>query len=195
MRLPALALTTCLLLGCAQTKIQNTWRAPQDPPKKIQKFAVFAVTGSPSGRIAYEDTLTQRLKDAGLPALPGYDIVTYDEHPGRDEVIQRLKAKQIDGALVTRIDSRNVKTESTPVWVTTGVPGPYFYDYYSAVAVGTYTTEESEAVVETVLFSLEDGRPYWMARTFTKRTDPNKFAKDIAPTVASSLKESGLFAP
>jgi len=164
------------------------------PPNKIQKFAVFAVTGSPSGRIAYEETLTQRLKDAGLPAVPGYDLVTFDEHPSKDEVIARMKAKQIDGALVSCIDRRTTKTESTPVWVGGGVPAYGFYDYwYAPVAVGTYTTEENEFIVETILFDLEDGRPYWMARSNTSRTNPTKFAKDIAKPVADSLKESGFF--
>src|SRR6516164_8080157 len=115
MRLLAAALTTCLLAGCASTKIERTWKASEAPARKIQKFVVFAVAGSPSGRIAYEDTLTQRLKEAGLPAVPGYDLVNWDEHPDRDEVVRRIKEKQIDGALVSRIDRTDVKTESTPV--------------------------------------------------------------------------------
>jgi hypothetical protein len=196
LKTPVAALATCLLVGCAATKVENTWTAEKPPPNKIQKFAVFAVTGSPSGRIAYEETLTQRLKDAGLPAVPGYDLVTFDEHPSKDEVIARMKAKQIDGALVSRIDRRTTKTESTPVWVGGGVPAYGFYDYwYAPVAVGTYTTEENEFIVETILFDLEDGRPYWMARSNTSRTNPTKFANDIARPVAESLKQSGLVTP
>ena len=106
-----------MLVGCAATKIENTWTASQPPAQPIQKFAVFAVTGSPSGRIAYEETLTTRLKEAGLPAVPGYDLVTYDEHPSKEEVMRRMEEKQIDGALVSRIDRRTTKTESSPVWV------------------------------------------------------------------------------
>src|SRR5262245_14859187 len=195
MRLLAAALTTCLLAGCARTKIETLWKAPEAPARKIQKFAVFAVTGSPSGRIAYEETLTQRLKDAGLPAIPGYDLVTYDEHPSKEEVARRLADKQIDGVLVSRIDRRTTKTESTPVWVGGG-PWVGYYDYwYTPVAVGTYTTESNEFIVETVLYNLRDDRPYWMARSNTSRTSPTKFANDIAKPVADSLKESGLFAP
>jgi len=185
-----------VLVACAPTKIENTWTATQPPPERIQKFAVFAVTGSPSGRIAYEETLTTRLKEAGLPAVPGYDLVTYDEHPSKEEVMRRLAEKQIDGALVSRIDRRTTKTESTPVWVGGGVPTMGFYDYYYyPVAVGTYTTETNEFVVETVLYDLRDNKPYWAARSNTSRTAPTKFANDIAKPVADSLKESGLFAP
>ena len=195
MKIPLAALTTLLLLGCAATKIENTWKANEPPSQPIRKFAVFAVTGSPSGRIAYEDTLTQRLKEAGLPAVPGYDLVTYDEHPSKEEVLHRLEEKQIDGALVSRVDRRTTKTETTPVWVGGGY-SPGFYDYYyTPVAMGTYTTESNEFIVETVLYSLRDNRPYWMARSNTSRTNPTKFAQDIARPVADSLKESGLFGP
>ena len=196
MRSSLVSLASCLLVGCAATKIENTWTATQPPQQPIQKFAVFAVTGSPSGRIAYEETLTTRLKEAGLPAVPGYDLVTYDEHPSKEEVMRRLAEKQIDGALVSRIDRRTTKTESSPVWVGGSVPTMGFYDYYYyPVAVGTYTTETNEFVVETVLYDLRDNKPYWAARSNTSRTAPTKFANDIAKPVADSLKESGLFGP
>ena len=191
--LPA-SLASLVLAGCAATKIENTWTASQPPPQPIQKFAVFAVTGSPSGRIAYEETLTTRLKEAGLPAVPGYDLVTYDEHPSKEEVMRRLEEKQIDGALVTRIDRRTTKTESTPVWVGGGYAVGFYDYYYTPVAMGTYTTESNEYVVETVLYSLRDNKPYWATRSNTSRTAPTKFANDIAKPVADSLKESGLFA-
>src|SRR5215472_14419174 len=152
MRLLVAALTTCLLAGCASTKIETVWKAPDAPPRKIQKFVVLGVAGSPSGRIAYEQTLTQHLKEAGLPAVPGYDLVAWDEHPDRDEVVRRIKEKQIDGALVSRIVRATVKTESTPVLVGVGGATVGFYDYwYAPAAVGTYTTEETNYVVETVL--------------------------------------------
>src|SRR5215831_9970799 len=152
MRPLAAALTTCLLAGCASTKIETMWKAPEAPSRKIQKFVVLGVTGSPSGRIAYEETLTQRLREAGLPAVPGYDLVTWDEHPGRDEVVRRIKEKQIDGALVSRIDRADVKTQYTPVWVGGTVTAVGFYDYwYAPAAVATYATEDIDYVVETVL--------------------------------------------
>ena len=195
MRASVASLASCLLVGCAATKIENTWTATQPPAQPIQKFAVFAVTGSPSGRIAYEETLTTRLKDAGLPAVPGYDLVTYDEHPSKEEVMRRLAEKQIDGALVSRIDRRTTKTESTPVWVGGGYAVGFYDYYYTPVAMGTYTTESNEFVVETVLYDLRDNRPYWMARSNTSRTAPTKFANDIAKPVAESLKASGLFGP
>jgi len=196
MRLLPAALTTCLLAGCASTKIEHVWKAPEAPARKIQKFVVFGVTGSPSGRIAYEETLTQQLKEAGLPAVPGYDLVMWDEHPSREEVVRRIQEKQIDGALVSRIDRADVKTQYYPVWVGGAVTPVGFYDYwYAPAAVATYSREDIDYVVETILFDIDDARPYWMARSNTSRTSPTKFAKDIAGPVAQSLKGSGLIGP
>ena len=196
MRFSSAAVTTCLMLGCA-TNVQATWKADQPPPEPIHKFVVFGVTGSPSGRIAFEQALTKSLQEAGLPAIPGYDFVAYDEYPDRAEVTRRLQAKGVDGALITRIESQTDAIQSTSVIVATGVPVVGYYDYWMApaVAYGTYTTETTSSIVSTVLFDLSNARAYWMARSSTTRTDPVKFAADLEPTVAQGLKSTGYIVP
>lgn len=192
---PALALIL-LLAACAQTKVESTWKNPALPDRKIQQFAVFGVTGSPSGRIQFEENLTKGLKDRGLDALPGYDFVLYDERPSKEEVIARLKAKNVEGVLVSKIARRTTKTESTPVYVGGGYGTYYsagFYDYwYAPMAVASYTTETNEFIVETVLYALTDDQPMWATRTNTKRTDAAVFANDIAGSVATGLKTAGI---
>ncbi len=198
MRLPIAALAAYVLTGCASTQVQSTWKADQPPNPLIHRFVVFGVTGSPSGRIAFEQTLTEKLQAAGLPAIPGYDIVAYDEHPSREEVTQRLLARGIDGALVTRIESSRDQIESTPVVVGTVVPAVGYYDYWMApvpVAYSTYTTESVTSIVSTVLFDLKTKQAYWLARSSTTRTDPVKFASDLVPTVAQGLKATGFILP
>jgi hypothetical protein len=193
-----LSLAFLLLCGCASTKIESTWTSPDLASRQIKRFAVLGVSGSPSGRISFEETLTKGLTDKGLNALPGYDFVTYDEHPSKEEVIRRLQAKDVDGVLVTRVAGRKTQIQSTPVWVGAPVASPFyggFYDYwYAPGAVATYTTEESEFVVETVLYALSDNKPLWAARSVTSRDSPSKFARDIASTVADQLKKDGLVA-
>ena len=159
MRASLASLASCLLVGCAPTKIENTWTATQPPAQPIQKFAVFAVTGSPSGRIAYEDTLTQQLKEAGLPAVPGYDLVTYDEHPSKEEVMRRLGGQADRRRAGEPGRPETTKTESTPVWVGGGSAMGFYDYYYTPVAMGTYTTESNEFIIETVLYNLRDNQP------------------------------------
>ncbi len=185
---------TCLLLACASTHVQATWKADQPPPEPIRHFVVFGVTGSPSGRISFEQALTKSLQQAGLPALPGYDFVAYDEYPDRTEVSRRLQAKGVHGVLVTRIESSTDNIEVTPVIVGTVVPAVGYYDYWMApapVAYANYTTESVTSIVSSVLFDLTNAKAYWMARATTTRQDPVKFATDLEPTIAQGLKSSG----
>jgi hypothetical protein len=65
-------------------QIENTWTSGQPPPQPIQKFAVFAVTGLAFGPHRLRGDADHPLKEAGLPASPGYDLVTYDEHPSKE---------------------------------------------------------------------------------------------------------------
>jgi len=196
--MPRFALALALLLAaCAQTKVETTWKNPALASRQMKTFAVFGVTGSPSGRIEFEEKLTDGLKSRGLDARPGYDFVLYDERPAKEEVIQRLKAKGIEGVLVSKIARRNTKLESTPVYVGGGYGTAYygsgFYDYwYAPMAVSSYTTETNEFIVETVLYALTDDQPMWATRTNTKRTDPGAFAGDIAGSVATGLKTAGI---
>jgi len=196
--LRSLPLAVLLLAGCAATKVESTWTNPELAGRKMKTFAVFGVTGSPSGRIAFEEGLTNGLKDHGLDARPGYDFVLYDERPGKDAVIERLKAKGIEGVLVSKIARRTTKLESTPVFIGGSYGAIYgggFYDYWAApMAVATYTTEENDFIVETVLYALDDNKPMWAMRTDTSRTSPSKFAGDIGGAVADDLKKAGLVA-
>ena len=187
-----------LLAGCVSTRVESTWTNPTFPARRIQSFAVFGYTGSPSGRIAFEETLTQALRKKGLDAIPGYNFVTYDEWPSREEILRRLAAKNIEGVLVSKVARRTTKLESTPVFVGGSygaIYGAGFYDYWVApMAVATYTTEENEFVVETVLYTLDDNKPMWAARSVTSRTSPSAFARDIGGAVADGLKQAGLVA-
>ncbi|HEY3587754.1 MAG TPA: hypothetical protein VGK85_11405, partial [Myxococcaceae bacterium] len=90
-----LALGALLLAvtGCASTKVESTWSNPNLPTRKIKSFAVFASTGYPTGRIEFEQQLTDALRRHGLDAIPGYQFVAYDEYPGKEEILRRVQAK------------------------------------------------------------------------------------------------------
>ena len=91
-----------VLVGCASTKVESTWTNPNLPARKIQSFAVFASTGYPSGRIEFEQQLTDALRRRGLDAIPGYQFVEYDEYPAKQEILRRVQAKGVQGALISK---------------------------------------------------------------------------------------------
>jgi len=197
-RVARLQLAAVLLLAsCVSTRVESTWTNPAFPARKIQSFAVFGYTGSPSGRIAFEETLTNALKRQGLDAIPGYNFVTYDEWPSREEILRRLAAQGVQAALISKVARRSTTEIVNPVVVGGAVSSGWdalgFYDYWVApVSVAEYTTEDTQSVVETVLYALPDDKAMWAARSVTRRTDPVAFADDIAATVGSDLKKAGI---
>jgi hypothetical protein len=194
-----LALTALLLAvsGCASTKVESTWSNPSFPARKIKSFAVFASTGYPTGRIEFEQQLTDALRRHGLDAVPGYQFVAYDEYPGKEEILRRVQAKGIQGALISKTIQSFTQEDINPVVVggavSSGWDAAGFYEYWSApLTFAEYTTEENKFVAETVLWALPDDKAMWAMRTATRRTDPGAFAEDIAATVAADLRRAGI---
>ena len=196
MRRPVLV-ALLLLVGCASTKVVSTWTNPAFPARKIKSFAVFASTGYPTGRIEFEQQLTDALRRRGLDAIAGYNFVAYDEYPGRDEILRRVQAKGIQGALISKTIQSFSQDQINPVVVggavSSGWDAAGFYEYWSApLTFAEYTTEENKFVGETVLWALPDDKAMWAMRTTTRRTDPGAFADDIAATVAADLRRAGI---
>jgi hypothetical protein len=196
MRRPVLVVLL-VLLGCASTKVVSTWSNPALPARKIQSFAVFASTGYPTGRIEFEQQLTDALRRRGLDAIAGYNFVAYDEYPGKEEILRRVNAKGIQGALISKTIQKFTQDQINPVVVggavSSGWDAAGFYEYWSApLTFAEYTTEENKFVGETVLWALPDDKAMWAMRTATRRTDPGAFADDIAATVAADLRRAGI---
>ena len=103
-----------LSTGCASTKVETTWTNPSFPARRIRSFAVFASTGYPTGRIEFEQQLTDALRKRGLDAIPGYQFVAYDEYPGKAEILRRVQAKGIQGALISKTIRASARSRSTP---------------------------------------------------------------------------------
>jgi hypothetical protein len=196
MRRPLLV-ALLLVAGCASSKVVSTWTNPAFPSRKIKSFAVFASTGYPTGRIEFEQQLTDALRRRGLDAIPGYNFVAYDEYPGRDEILRRVQAKGIQGALISKTIQSFTQEQINPVVVGGAVSSGWdyagFYEYWSApLTFAEYTTEENKFIGETVLWALPDDKAMWAMRTTTRRTDPGAFADDIAATVAADLRRAGI---
>jgi hypothetical protein len=186
-----------VVLSCASTKVESTWTNPSFPARKIRSFAVFASTGYPTGRIEFEQQLTDALRRRGLDAIPGYKFVAYDEYPGRDEILRRVQAKGVQGALISKTIQSFTQEQINPVVVggavSSGWDAAGFYEYWSApLTFAERTTEENKFVGETVLWALPDDKAMWAMRTTTRRTDPGAFADDIAATVAADLRRAGI---
>ena len=197
MRRLLLGVLVALVTSCASTQVKSTWTNPALASRRIKSFAVFASTGYPTGRIEFEQALTDGLRKRGLDAIPGYQFVAYDEQLSKQEVLARVQAKGVQGALISKTIQRFTSDQVNPVVVGGAVSSGWdamgFYDYWSApLTFAEYTTEEDKFVGETVLWALPDDKAMWAMRTTTRRTDPGVFADDIAATVAADLRKAGI---
>ena len=197
MRRLLLAGVVVLMTGCASTKVLTTWTNPNLASRKIKSFAVFGQADYPTGRIEFEQALTDGLRKRGLDAIPGYQFVAYDEYPGREEILRRVQAKGVQGVLISKTIRAVTKEQINPVVVGGAVSSGWdamgFYDYWSApLTFAEYTTEENKFIGETVLWALPDDKAMWAMRTSTRRTDPGAFADDIAAAVAADLRKAGI---
>jgi hypothetical protein len=184
---------TLALVGCNKTTVESTWTNPALREKRITKVAVFGIAKNPGARIEFEEALTLALKDSNLNVVPGYDFVPFDEKPSREEVIERIKAAGVDGALVSRVVNMHVDDSKGPSWVGgTYVATGGYYGYYNTYAYApVYRVNEGETSydIETVLFLLEDDKAMWAARSSSKETSPKKLARTIGDAVVDAFRE------
>ena len=124
-------------------------------------------------------------------------LLTDGQVGNEDEILRRVQAKGVQGALISKTVQRFTSEQVNPVVVggavSSGWDAAGFYEYWSApLTFAEYTTEENKFIGETVLWALPDDKAMWAMRTSTRRTDPGAFADDIAATVAADLRKAGI---
>jgi hypothetical protein len=196
LRALVLACFALTAVGCNKTTVESTWTNPALREKRITKVVVFGIAKNPGARIEFEEALTLALKDSNLNVVPGYDFVPFDEKPGREAIIERIKAAGVDGALVSRVVNIHVDDSKGPSWVGgTYVATGGYYGYYNTYAYApVYRVNEGETSfdIETVLFHVDDDKAMWAARSSSKETSPKKLARTIGDAVVDAFKERGV---
>jgi len=196
-RRSAIVLVGLALLGagsCASTDFKSTWKDPEAGPVELQgkRMAAFAVTKNQSMARAAEDAMAGALAKQGVQAIPGYQLA-----PGgyTDTAVlkEKLKAANVDAAVVMRVVGRRQEVDYVPTGPTYGS----FYGYwdYGWGAVGSpgYLTTDEIVSVETLVYSVPDNKLIWagVSETF----DPgkvDKVTKEIMNKATKEMKKDGL---
>lgn len=171
-----LAVLALALSACAHTKVTNVWRDPghQGYPKRV---LVHAMAMSPTVKIVFENLLVERLKSAGVDALPSHkhlpDSMVLDK-----EAMKRLVREQgIDAIFVAHpTDRRETESFGSLRWQETAT---VYFDPdggFVMAAFGTTLAPEiitsEEATIEFVLFDVAARKRVWvlLAKTFVLDT-------------------------
>ncbi len=169
-----------VLTSCGtNTSISDSWKDPALQPRTFAKIGVLAITGQPGNRRMAESALASALSDEGLNAMPTYELFpdqALSEGIPRQKLIDELKAAGIDGVLTASVIDVREETHYNPG--TTYNPMGYgyygglypYYSRYGTVYDPGYYTQNTNFIIETNLYGLEEEGLIWSAHT--KTIDP-----------------------
>lgn len=195
-----IAAAALIATACAQTSIQNTWKAPDDSGPALRKIMVVGVTTRADVRRTFEDGFVAELKAAGVDAVPSYASEPDLGPESKERLRTAVKANGVDGVLVARMVRREQQTQVVPGGprpIGYGYPGMGLYGGYSGAWGGYYepgTVVSAEVVTAEVnVFRVANEKLAWAGTTETfAPSDIAKSTKDFAKVVITELSKEKL---
>jgi hypothetical protein len=180
-------------VASAGTKLVRTSREPSAGPLNFSKVLVLVVAPHASQMQFGEAVLVQMMKRTrGVSAH-----AVMSEADAQDE--QKMRAfmarEGFDGAVTMRfVGSGQEVTEEAGIYVTAY---PVFWDHYSTawtmVFDPGYVRTERWIQMETLVYSMKDGKLVWSGLTQTKNPkDAKDLVESVARAAAKDLKKQGL---
>jgi hypothetical protein len=182
--------------GCASTSLVNQWKSPAFSGPPLHKLLVVGVSNQPGPRRIFEDEFSAALKAAGVSAVPSYTVIPQDGQAEQAVLDKAVKDVGAEGVLITRLVSREQKTEVTPGFYQP-VPTMGMYGWYSSAWVGYYeppTVYQYDVVTaDTSVYSVNAGTLLWSGTTETfSPTDVAKETRGFAKIIIGALKKEGI---
>jgi hypothetical protein len=185
-----------ILGGCASTSLINQWKSPSFAGPPLKKVLVVGVSNQPGPRRIFEDEFSAALKAAGVGAVQSYTVIPQDGQAEQAVLEKAIKDVGADGVLVTRLVSREQKTQVTPGFYQP-VPTMGMYGWYSSAWVGYYeppTVYQYDVVTaDTSVYGVNAGELLWSGTTETfSPTDVAKESRGFAKIIIAALKKAGV---
>jgi hypothetical protein len=201
-RLLTVVAVTLLLGACTDTHLTSSWTNPQYNGVPMTKTAVIVIAKDENILRFAEDEMVRRLPK-GSVGVAGYTMFDKPEQAKVDEVRARLTRDGFDSVLVSRLVSMDKTQTYVPpeTYTAKGVPPPYYasfpgyyaQNYNTVYTTPGYTVENTEVVVETLLYRLPDGLMVWSGTTKTLNPQSKEeLAQAIVYLIGDELKQSRL---
>ncbi len=195
----AVLLTVSAVGNCKSTKLVASVLSPTYSGQHFKKVLVIGMSDNPAIRVDFEEAMSNRLKSAGVHAVPGYNILLRPKSAKMipDYLREQIKEHDIDAVLVARLVSVKNDTTYVPGQAYT-LPYPYynsFYGYYSNVYPVVYSpgylVQEKTVRVETSLYgtSTPESEFIWTGLSETVDPNPKKIDKAIDAVVQVVMEE------
>ena len=185
-------------LSCSKTRITGTWTDPDLKQGSVQKVLVIGVGKSQLARRTFEEDFVMALRGVGVEAYPSYRYLSGEEIPEREKIIEVVHSIGVDYVLVTALVGIDREQEYHPpqTYVTPRYGGfyPYYRHTYDVVHQPGYYSTQVKVMLETKLYSVELGKPVWMAQSTTMNPDSsNAVIKSVIPELVKKMQEQGIF--
>lgn len=171
-----------VLAGCAATKIVTEWSNPDYASPRFKKILVIGVSKQPSIRRTFEEEFVNKLKAAGVDAVPSYLYISEDGQVDEARLHEAVRKANADAVIITRLVRVEKKTEVSPGFYQ---PAPAatlgFYRGYSTAWLGYYEPpriyQYEVYISETSLYDVTKNQLVWTGTAET--TDPGDIGNEI----------------
>jgi len=190
-----LTIVVCIFLAsCSKTKFTKQWIDEDFDKEPYDDILILAVADKKGNRIDAEDFYVKKLSEAGINAIPSYDILPKTEEITKESVGAAIDGLQLDAAIVlfaTGITTEEYYIPARRFGVYSGYGYGHahygsFYNYYphayTYVWIPGYDNTHHVITLETSLFDLETGKMVWSGQS-------NTFAPDSVDEVIKSITE------
>jgi hypothetical protein len=193
----ALLLPVLFVAGCSSTRIASSWSDPGRPAKSYRTLLVFGVAAKEKIRSAYEDSFVTALKDRGVQARAGSDLLPSGSLRDVDAVQRAVARSGADGVVVTHLVGETARTVLVPLRSYTdpqlyGRLYPYYGSVYDTVTQPGYYARYPVLQLETNLYDARRETLVWSGRSETM--DPGSDGTTIAEVIGAviqALAEAG----
>ena len=189
-------------VACATTTVRSAWFDTSYQGGPLKKVVVVGVGAQAADRRVFEDIFSQRLRDAGVEAIPGYTVATDEARQSDTAFTAAVERTGADGVLIVRLLGVDTRTQIS----TTMVSGPSMgwgpgMGWGSGPGFGTtwfpvqQVSQYDIARVETSLYEVRARRLIWTATTDT--FSPRNVAAEtpaFANVIIGELRARGLIA-
>jgi hypothetical protein len=185
----------------AAAKTTSTWSAPDLHPATYAKVLVLAKFSDDAARRTLEDALVKGLKNRGVNAVAGYEVLKPADLESREAIIARARELGADAGIVFKVTDS--KTEAKPpsnVHASVGVGlGGYGGGFGLFVGTSVPLGGSEPKSITTVAVSAEfcsEGHEAarWIATFSTTLVNgAEDAARDIAGQALKQVKKAGIF--
>lgn len=183
-----------LLAACSNTKFTKQWLDEDFDEHPYDDILVLAVADKMGNRQDAEDYIVKKLGEAGIDAIPSYDILPQTEAIDREAVVKAIEGLQLDAVIVmyaTGVSEEEYYVPARRFGIYSGYGYGHaqygsFYDYYphayNYVYLPGYDNTHYVVALETSLFDLNTGKMVWSGQS-------NTFAPDSVDDVIQNITD------